>query len=123
MHLAWQRWGREGFSLAAKQADSVLLGTARKTSQLKKNQLTRYSGRCEEMENDDLSEGEDREEEEEEDEDDLYSESVTRSQYYATWGISAPQWRGNYRVLDRLVKYCPNKGHGTRTPCKAPPNL
>jgi cleavage and polyadenylation specificity factor subunit 1 len=100
--------------IGSEQADSVLLGTARKTSQLKKSSSRGILGAAN-TENDDLSEGE--EEEEEEDEDDLYSESVTRANTMHPGEISALSG-GSYRVLDRLVNIAPIRDMALGRPAK-----
>lgn len=100
--------------IGSEQADSVLLGAARKTSQLKKISSRGILGAAN-MENDDLSEGE--EEEEEEDEDDLYSESVTGANTMQPGEISALSG-GGYRVLDRLVNIAPIRDIALGRPAK-----
>lgn len=104
--------------IGSEEADSVLLGTARKTSQLKKNSsranladLSTGNGEVsEDGDNDD-------DDEEEEDEDDLYSESITRTNTTQPADSSA-LGGGNIRILDRLSNIAPIRDIALGRPAK-----
>jgi cleavage and polyadenylation specificity factor subunit 1 len=100
--------------IGSEEADSVLLGTARKTSQLKKN-----SSRVNLAElrtgNGEVSAEEDSDEEE--DEDDLYSESITQTNTTQPADIST-LGGGNLRILDRLSNIAPIRDIALGRPAK-----
>lgn len=100
--------------IGSEEADSVLISTARKTSQLKKNSSRTHLA--------DLSTGngevsEDGNSEEEEDEDDLYSESITRTNAMQPADFSA-LGGGHLRILDRLSNIAPIRDIALGRPAK-----
>ena len=100
--------------VGSEEADSVLLGTARKTSQLKKSSsranLTVFG-----KGNGQVSEGEDSGEEE--DEDDLYSESIKHANVPQPADVLA-LGVGNLRTLDRLPNIAPIRDMALGRPAK-----
>jgi cleavage and polyadenylation specificity factor subunit 1 len=101
--------------IGSEEADSVLLGTARKTSQLKKNTSRANLGELS-TGNGEVSAEEDSDEEDE-DEDDLYSESLTQTNTTQPADISA-LGGGNLRILDRLSNIAPIRDIALGRPAK-----
>ena len=105
--------GTGGLFIGSEEAESVLLGTARKTSQLKKNSSRANLGALS-TGNGEVSEQEDSDEE---DEDDLYSASITQTNTTQPTDISV-LGGGNLRILDRLSSIAPIREMALGRPAK-----
>ena len=99
--------------IGSEEADSVLLGTARKTSQLKKSSsrvnVAMLGGNGQVSDEEDSGE--------EEDDDDLYSESIKHKDPTQPADISA-LGDGNLRILDRLPNIAPIRDKALGRPVK-----
>jgi cleavage and polyadenylation specificity factor subunit 1 len=99
--------------IGSEEADSVVLETARKTSQLKKVSSRPYLSAL----STGNGEGSAEEDSNEEDEDDLYSESITRTNITQPTDISA-LGDSNFRILDRLANIAPIRDIALGRPTK-----
>ena len=109
--------------VGSEEGDSVLLGTARKFSQLKKhssriNLTQRSAGNGAAPEVDEEDEQQDDEDEaDDDDDDDLYADDVTESQTVKS-GEAATLVAGNIRELDRLPSIAPIRDVAMGRPAK-----